>query len=444
MNGTGAAVPFNERPNAGQVVETLNDHLPVPDAPIAPFSEPRVRLAANTDLKKLSYKPMAMRLSEASEVLDDRIDEFMGLVQKHHGLEDSAFGNAASQSTNEIVAVGRIASDALEGKLNAASLVLEMSRRMGAGLRVPLKVDKLGSYQFFPGQVVALRGVNASGDNFSASEILTVPILPPPASSPAVLDGISSRLNGGSDDEISQPLHIMLASGPYTADDNLDFEPLRALCDKAATDYADTLVLQGPFLDIEHPMVASGAFSIPEAKGLDPDSVNLTNFFRKAISGPLQELAKAVPSITVILVPSVRDALSKHVSWPQEVMPKKDLGLPKQVKTVSNPVTLSLNETVIGISSQDVLYELRHEEVVGGKNEASLLARLPKYLIEQRHFFPLFPPVARSKLPKTSADGGLVTGAMLDTGYLKLGEWWNVKPDVLLTPSALPPFAKVR
>jgi DNA polymerase alpha subunit B len=94
-------------------------------------------------MKKLSYKPLAMKSSEASEILDDRIDEFAALVQEHLNLEDSAFGSAASQSTSEIVAVGRIASDSLEGRLNASSLVLETSRRMGGGLRIPLQVNSL-------------------------------------------------------------------------------------------------------------------------------------------------------------------------------------------------------------------------------------------------------------------------------------------------------------
>ena len=139
---------FSERQNSGQIVETLNDHLSVCEAPIAPPSEPRVKLTANTDLKKFSYKPMAMHLSEASEVLDDRIDEFQLLVQAHHYLEDSAFGNAANQATSEIVAVGRISSESIEGKLNASSLMLETSRRTGAGLRIPLKVEGLSTNSF--------------------------------------------------------------------------------------------------------------------------------------------------------------------------------------------------------------------------------------------------------------------------------------------------------
>jgi len=32
---------------------------------------------------------------------------------------------------------------------------------------------------------------------------------------------------------------------------------------------------------------------------------------------------------------------------------------------------------------------------------------------------------------------------MLDLSYLKLGEMLNVRPDMLIVPSALPPFAKV-
>ena len=156
-------------------------------------------MTVNTDYKKFSYRPMAMHLSEASEVLDDRIDEFLSLCQAHHSLEDTAFGNPASQSTSEIVAVGRIASDSLEGKLNIASLVLETSRRMGAGLRVPLKVDSVQSFEFFPGQVVALRGVNASGEYFSVKEILRLPLLPQAATPPAALDLFNKYLGGGPD-----------------------------------------------------------------------------------------------------------------------------------------------------------------------------------------------------------------------------------------------------
>ncbi|EEH40503.2 DNA polymerase subunit alpha B [Paracoccidioides lutzii Pb01] len=444
LNGDLAGIqqtPFSERQNSGQVLETLNSHLSMAQVPIAPYQEARIKPTANTELKKFGYKPMAMHLNEASEVLDDRIDEFMAIVQKHHGLDDTAFGSAANQSTKEIIAVGRIASDSMEGKLNTASLVLETSRRMGAGLRVPLKVDSLPSVQFYPGQIVALRGINASREYFTVFEVLSVPLLPPAATVPEIIQKINGRLGGG---DTEQVLNILIASGPFTADDNLDFEPLRTLCIKAANEYADALILTGPFLDLEHPLLASGDFDLPEIKGLDPDTASLSALFRHCISAPLHQLVSAVPSISIFLIPSVRDAVSKHVSWPQEMLPKKELGLPRQARTVTNPVTLSLNENVFGMCSHDVLYELRQEEVLAGKpSEGGLLTRLSRYLIEQRHFFPVFPPTSRENLPKSGLEGSIATGAMLDTSYLKLGEWWNVRPDVLITPSVLPPFVKV-
>lgn len=431
------AIPFSERQNAGQIIESINDHLSIAEAPFAPFSEARIRTIANTDIKKFSYKPMAMRLSDSSEILDERIDDFVALIQKHHNIEESSFGNAASQSTNEIVAVGRIASDTPESKLNAASVVLEMSRRTGAGLRIPLKIDALPSYHFFPGQIVALKGTNASGMYFTVSEILNAPQLPMPVSTPQTLESINEKLKSSS----GTPLNIMFASGPYTCDDNLEYAALQALCQKAADDSVDALILTGPFLDVEHPLLATGDFNVPDTiKNIDLDST-MSTLFRLWISTPLQRLCAANPSITVILVPSIRDAVSRHVSWPQEQLKKAELGLPKQVKMLPNPCFISLNEMVIAISSQDILYELSREQIASGANRPDLLTTLPKYLIEQRHFFPLFPPMSREKLPHGTDTRA--TGAVLDIGYLKLGEWLNVKPDVLLTPSALTPSVKV-
>ena len=433
-------MPFAERKNAGQVIETLNDHLPVAEAPLAPFAESRIKFTVNTDLKKFSFKPMAMRLSESSEVLDDRIDEFTTIVQKAHNLDDAAFGNAACQSTGEIVAVGRIASDTPESRLVAASLVLETSRRMGAGRRVPLRLNSDISFQFFPGQIVALRGQNASGEDFVVSEILSIPFLPDPRSAPAAIEATNERLGDAAE---STPLNVLFAAGPYCADDNVAFEPLNGLCSKAAEDGVDAMVLSGPFLDIEHPLIASGDFDLPDVKGLDHDAM-ISTLFRHLIAGPLQRLCSANPNITIVLIPSVRDAVSKHVAWPQERLPGKSLGLPTQVKTMTNPCTFWLNEVVVAVSSQDVLGELRREEVTRNSDQQDLLSRLPRYLIEQRHYFPLFPPVARQDLPKTGTDSGLATGACLDVGYLKPGEMLNVRPDVLVTPSVLPAFARVK
>ena len=426
-------------------METLNNHLQASEPPLAPPAEPRIKLTAASDLKKFSYKPMAMHQSEASEVLDDRIDEFQSIIQSHYELEDSAFGSAANQSTGEVVAVGRIASDIPDERLNAASLLLESSRRTGAGLRIPLKVDSV-SYAFFPGQIVALRGINASGEYFAIKEVLQVPPLPPTASLPSVIEAFNERLGAEDGEEVgpSQALSIIVSAGPYTTDDNLDFEPLHALCEKVKASYSDMLMLVGPLLDVEHPLIASGDFELPDDPSFEPDKATLTDAFRILVGKPLSEVARVVPSITIVLVPSVRDVVNKHVSWPQSNFVRGELGLPKQAKVVSNPVNIAVNENVIGISAQDVLFDLRKEEALVGKpKEANLLARLSGHLISQRHFYPIYPPVNRIKLSKTGTEEGIPTGMPMDTSYLKLGEWFISTPDMLITPSSLPPFVKV-
>ncbi|KAI1633545.1 DNA polymerase subunit alpha B [Biscogniauxia mediterranea] len=440
---------FHDRQNPGEVIEVLNDQLKPAEPPTAPYGESRIKLTAASDQKKLAYKTLAMKSSEASEILDDRIDEFLALVRDHHKLDENEFGSAASQSVTEIVAVGRIASDSAEGKLNAASLVLETSRRTGAGRRIPLNLQKLnGRYSFFPGQIVAFKGINSSGHEFSVHEVLEIPLLNNAASTPEAIEAHRERLRGGPDamdsDDEPAPLNVILGSGPYTTDDNLDFEALHAICSQAADTYADVLILTGPFIDADHPLIATGDFDLPEGAAVDPDTASMSTVFKYMISAPLNQLVASNPTITILLIPSVRDVIDKHVCWPQEPLPRKDLGLPKAAKVIGNPMTFAINEALIGISSQDVLWDLRHEELVGVKpSDPVLMSRISKYLIEQRHYFPIFPPVDRRKLPKVGTAEGLPVGAVLDTSYLRLGEMVNVRPDVIIAPSALPPFAKV-
>ncbi|KAL7625636.1 DNA-directed DNA polymerase alpha subunit pol12 [Parahypoxylon ruwenzoriense] len=449
LNSTDAPpASFNNRNNAGEVVEVLNEHLKPPEPPIAPYGQSRIRLTATSDQKKLGYKTLAMKSSEASEILDDRIDEFARLMRDHKNIDESEFGSAAIQSTTEIVAVGRIASDSSEGKLNIASLILETSRQTGGGLRIPLNLQKLNNrYQFFPGQIVAFRGINSSGREFTVQEVLEIPLLPNAASTPDALEAHRERLRGDPDamdtDNEPAPLSMVFGSGPYTADDNLDFEPLHALCSQAADTYADALILTGPFIDVDHPLIATGDFDLPEDIAVDPDTATMTTVFKYMISPALNRLVAANPTITILLIPSVRDVIANHVSWPQSIFPRKDLGLAGAVRIIGNPMTLALNEVILGISSQDVFWDLRHEELAGGRPaDPDMFSRLSRHLIEQRHFFPVYPPLDRQKLPKVGAGDGVPTGVVLDTSYLKLGEM-VARPDVMVIPSALPPFIKV-
>lgn len=391
----------------------------------------------------MKYRPLALHLSEASEILDDRIDEFTIAVQKHHQLDEGIFGNAASRSNNEIVAVGRIASDTPDAKLNPSSIVLEASRRMGSGIRTPLRFDPQINTDLFPGQIVACKGSNTTGDYFTVMEILTLPVQPPSAFTVSAIENVNQRLH---EQDNASPLNLMVSAGPYTSDDNLGFEPLKELCNKASETSADVLIIIGPFLDIEHPLVATGDFELPDDADLDPDVATLSDVFRVLIGEPLKQLAQDNPALTILIVPSTRDAVNKHVSWPQAAFDRKGLGLPgaKRAMCVPNPVTLTINDFVIGISAQDILWDLRKEETnIGAPKEGNLLTRLSQHVIHQGHFYPLFPPYSRENLPKPGFVDGVATGTPMDIAYLKLGEFPNVRPDLLILPSSLPPHLRV-
>ena len=401
---------------------------------------------------------MAMKLSEVAEVLDDRIDEFKLLVQDKHQLDDAAFGNPCLQSPSEIVAVGRIASDSSEGRLNVASLVLETSRRTGSGKRIPLRVDALPSYQFFPGQMVAVRGTNASGDFFTVSELLALPLLPEAATVPAELETCNARLldSPSSDSSAVRPLSVFIAAGPYTTDDNLDFAPLHALLDEAAAAFADALVLVGPFLDAEHPLVRTGNLDVPPHVQ-NPDAATLADVFKHHVSAALQGFAARVPMCSVVVVPSLRDAVHRHAAFPQDRLPRKELALPRQAHCVTSPMTLSMNEFVVGMTGLDVFDIVRREECAGGAAKAvHVYDRAARSVLEQRSFLPVFPPTSREKLPPVSAvaakplsengDGPspvLPLGTMLDTSYVKLADMLHVRPDVLIVPSVLGAWVRV-
>lgn len=307
--------PFSIRPNAGTTIETLNLHIPAPTLPLGTSWESRVKLTVNMDLKKFSYRPMHQKLTEASEVLDDRIDEFMNFVQEHYQFADEQFGNPSTASPSEVVVVGRIASDSLDGKLNTASMVLESSRRMGAGSRIPLKLDAIRSFSFFPGQIVAVKGVNASGNYFAVSEILEIPTLPTTATSASEMTAIASRLSAG-------PLTIMVASGPYTTEDNLHFEALDEICRRAVETSPDVVILTGPFIDSEHSLIKIGDFDIEGVDG--QENGTLEDLFRVKISRKIKRIEKSL----VLLVPTIRDAVSRHISFPQEPIKKRILELP--------------------------------------------------------------------------------------------------------------------
>jgi DNA polymerase alpha subunit B len=318
-NGTASVVepitPFSKRRNANETIEVLNPHIQKPTLPLPDASyTSRVRFLFNMEIKNFAYRPMYQKLTEASETQDERIDEFAAAIQERYSLSDEAFGDPSATSPSEIVAVGRIVSDSLEGRFNPSSVLLESSRMTGAGARTPLKLDKVQRLAFFPGQILAVKGVNSSGLYFQVNEVLEPPKLPPASSTTDDLADAAQRLSAG-------PLSIFIASGPYTTDDSLQFEALEELCNNAVEQQPDVVIFSGPFIDSEHPLIQAGDFDLEGVDEMNDGTVE--HLFRERITKQISRIKSSM----VIIIPSLRDAVSKHLAFPQDRFNKKGLEL---------------------------------------------------------------------------------------------------------------------
>jgi DNA polymerase alpha subunit B len=117
------------------------------------------------------------------------------------------------------------------------SLVLETSRRLGGGARVPLNLSAVPSVSLFPGQIIGVRGVNASGSYLAVQEILLPPRLPCP--------------DVAASDVLTRGIRIIMASGPWGTDTG-GWEGFEEICRIAQAESVDVLILVRPTLTHAH------------------------------------------------------------------------------------------------------------------------------------------------------------------------------------------------
>ena len=128
------------------------------------------------------------------------------------------------------MAVGRICLDppTTTARPTLTSLVLETSRRLGGGARVPLNLSAVPSVSLFPGQIIGVRGVNASGSYLAAQEILFPRRLP--------CHDIDAS------DVLTRGVRMIVASGPWGTDTG-GWEGFEEICRIAQSESVDVLIL---------------------------------------------------------------------------------------------------------------------------------------------------------------------------------------------------------
>lgn len=154
-----------------------------------------------------------------------------------------------------IKCVGRICCDN-EGKLDASSTVLIGTD--DAKLRsVNLNFSRMRSYAVIPGQTVMVKGVNPRGDVLYVSELVS-----------------EITLKSSKQARLTDPLSMVIASGPFTKATDILYEPMHELIQYCHVNKPNILIINGPFLDADNQIIAAGALT-----------ESFASFFEKMIIG---------------------------------------------------------------------------------------------------------------------------------------------------------------
>ncbi|KAI9620569.1 hypothetical protein KEM48_008106 [Puccinia striiformis f. sp. tritici PST-130] len=297
---------------------------------------------------------MYEKLSDRSEILDKQLEESGMILSEWYELNED-FSDPSQISQEDIWTFGRICTETQESKLSDQSCWLETSRMIGHGRRIRLQW----------------------------SDNLQMPMAEPATTSPKTL--LSYLSNPPS------PISLVVACGPFTWDNDLDYIPFEALIDQLMIDQPDCLIL---------------------------------------------------------------DILVNQVVYPQSSLNIKDpeLGLfGRNIVCLPNPIIISINEIVIGINNVDVLMPLKKDEffkkaevVVDDEeqlenpdknqdpNATNLISRACRHVMRQRSFYPLFP----------HAIGSGFDSINLDVTHLDLLKHDTIAPDILILPTNFTAFVK--
>ena len=161
---------------------------------------------------------------------------------------------------------------------------------------------------------------------------------------------------------------MVVACGPFTAAENLYYEPLQELMEYCIRTKPDSLLLIGPFVDAEHPQIKQGMTEV----GYD-------DLFHDSILAKLADFHDR-QGVKIILMPSVRDV--QH----EMVIPQTPIKVPDAVtfESLQNPCTFRYKGSVFGCSSIDWLMSSTREEISKSADPVDRLPTLSLHLLNQK------------------------------------------------------------
>ncbi|XP_043273450.1 DNA polymerase alpha subunit B isoform X2 [Venturia canescens] len=271
--------------------------------------------------------------------------------------------NVMNQSQTSFRTWGRVACE-MHGKLNSTAVMLEgckLPPQSRMSCTMLLDLDNLPSYSIFPGQILAVEGTNPTGDKLIVTKMFS-----------------SGSAEASASLKTKDDVHLVVASGPFTDSDSLDYEPLFELMRQVAEMEPHVLVLIGPFVPANHN---------------DIQNSNVLDTFEELFEEVIEKIMKYVKgkSTRVVLIPSYRDA--HH----DPVYPTPEYDIPKSLRTANlhlmpDPCMLDIEGLTIGVTSVDVIRHIGSEEISLNMPGMDRLGRLANHVLAQGCFYPLYPP----------------------------------------------------
>nr|CAG4642586.1 EOG090X07VJ [Evadne anonyx] len=176
------------------------------------------------------------------------------------------------------------------------------------------------------------------------------------------------------DISFSGALNIMVACGPFTLCDDLDFAPMQDLIDRISSGHPHLVILLGPFLDTRNKKI---------------ESADLERTYQEEFDLFMDKLQAAIlNSVQVVMIPSWRD-VHYHTVYP--TAPFQSKKAQPNFHFFSDPCILNVSGVFIALTSTDILFHLSKEEIAVTPQGSDRLGRLVTHLFSQQSFYPLHP-----------------------------------------------------
>ncbi|XP_003371156.1 DNA polymerase epsilon subunit B superfamily [Trichinella spiralis] len=348
-----------------------------------------------------SYRYMYEKLEDRMETLGKMIDSIGGAVMRSVG-EGKELLPVDSVSDEMIYICGQVYS--FSGLLKSSKDVHLQGKSDHGFSEVTLDLSSVKQYAIFPGQIIVAKGFGLHSHIFAADEIYSGELAPIPVKT--------------FDEVVQCNLLFVIACGPFCYTDDNNFTALQELVNYCLQVKASSLILIGPFFYNEN------------IKPLSQDDVSYEELLCKMLFNICETLSANFTN--VIIVASPKDTFSSQIypcppyrlKWRAFI--GENVEQPDNLFFAPDPCLLNVGGVIVGITSTDILWHLKNEELVEGIQQGERVNRMITHLLMQRSFYPLCP----------SGD------ATVEYSKLKLYGELSVRPDILILPSKFHHFIK--